>query len=244
MNGLLHETNIGESTFIVDISLENINIEQKEIEALLGYDLEKTPSHFVDLINVALNDLPKRLSIKTGYKILPTIYNSKQINGLLIGDKYFSLDKIVTGIFKNSEEAAIFCVTIGEGMEQHSKALNMNNDLVNAFVYDIVASVTVEACADTLHNHIINKMKLKNKKTTNRYSPGYCNWDIREQHILFSLLPENFCGIILTDSALMTPIKSISGIIGIGENVKYSQYHCNECKIKDCTYRTIKKMSK
>ncbi|MBA4406532.1 hypothetical protein C0389_04590 [bacterium] len=30
----------------------------------------------------------------------------------------------------------------------------------------------------------------------------------------------------------MLPIKSISGIIGIGENVEYSEYSCNDCGIK------------
>ncbi|KAB2838638.1 MAG: hypothetical protein F9K45_11080, partial [Melioribacteraceae bacterium] len=97
----------------------------------------------------------------------------------------------------------------------------------------------VEACANALHEHIKEKMLRNNLKTTNRYSPGYCNWKVNEQHLLFSLLPKNFCGIKLTDSALMLPIKSISGIIGIGEKVKYSEYSCNECNIKDCTYRTI-----
>jgi hypothetical protein len=75
---------------------------------------------------------------------------------------------------------------------------------------------------------------------TNRYSPGYCNWSVSEQKLLFSFLPDGFCGIKLNDSALMTPIKSISGIIGIGQNVKMNEYNCNHCGVKDCTYRSKK----
>jgi hypothetical protein len=72
---------------------------------------------------------------------------------------------------------------------------------------------------------------------TNRYSPGYCDWDIREQKKLFELLPENFCGISLLDSMLMKPIKSISGFIGIGSNVTFNRYTCNYCKDRNCLYR-------
>jgi len=244
MSGLLHETNIGDNTFAVDIVFDEINIDKSEIEILLGYEAGQVPHHFDDLIENAINDLPNRINIKAGYRYLKADYDSNKSNGLYVGGKFFYLEKIVAGIFKKSEEAILFCVTIGDGMELHSKALLKKEDLVNGYVYDIVASHAVEACANALHDHIIAKMILLNKKTTNRYSPGYCNWKVDEQHLLFSFLPKDFCGINLTVSALMTPIKSISGIIGIGGNVKYLEYSCNECNMKDCTYRTINSMKK
>jgi hypothetical protein len=77
-------------------------------------------------------------------------------------------------------------------------------------------------------------------KITNRYSPGYCGWSVGEQHNLFSLIPYNYCGIRLTESALMDPVKSVSGIIGIGANVKSNPYTCKMCDMKDCIYRKVK----
>jgi hypothetical protein len=43
----------------------------------------------------------------------------------------------------------------------------------------------------------------------------------------------------------MMPIKSISGIIGVGREVKYREYLCDTCGVKDCTYRSkrIKRIS-
>ncbi|MCK7517168.1 MAG: hypothetical protein MZV64_05325 [Ignavibacteriales bacterium] len=38
-------------------------------------------------------------------------------------------------------------------------------------------------------------------KTTNRFSPGYCGWHVSEQHNLFRLVPDNYCGITLNDIA-------------------------------------------
>jgi len=34
----------------------------------------------------------------------------------------------------------------------------------------------------------------------------------------------------------MDPIKSVSGIIGIGENVRFNPYTCNLCDNKNCIY--------
>ncbi|MFZ0283319.1 MAG: vitamin B12 dependent-methionine synthase activation domain-containing protein, partial [Bacteroidales bacterium] len=61
-----------------------------------------------------------------------------------------------------------------------------------------------------------------------------------EQHKLFQLIPKNYCGISLTPSALMDPMKSISGFIGIGADVRYNAYTCNLCDMKDCIYRKKK----
>jgi len=35
----------------------------------------------------------------------------------------------------------------------------------------------------------------------------------------------------------MDPEKSVSGIIGIGENVRFNPYTCGMCDMKDCIYR-------
>jgi len=67
-------------------------------------------------------------------------------------------------------------------------------------------------------------------KITNRYSPGYCGWVTSEQHKLFALLPKDICSIRLTESSLMLPIKSVSGFIGIGPNVRFNPYTCQLCE--------------
>ena len=74
----------------------------------------------------------------------------------------------------------------------------------------------------------------------NRYSPGYCGWALSEQKRFFALFPENHCGIKLSDSCLMDPIKSVSGVIGFGRNVKKTAYECQMCELTTCIYRKIR----
>ncbi len=90
---------------------------------------------------------------------------------------------------------------------------------------------------DWLQNKIEERAIQDGLNTTNKFSPGYCGWNVIEQHKLFNLLPENFCGITLSESALMRPIKSVSGIIGLGKYVKKMDYQCQICEQENCFYR-------
>ncbi|MFA7418278.1 MAG: vitamin B12 dependent-methionine synthase activation domain-containing protein [Melioribacteraceae bacterium] len=244
MKKLLREIDLGNNTLEVVIGYSDIAVREEEIELLLGYSDNQTPEHFKDLIHEAIEESKSLVEIKAGYRIVDVQSMKNDLTGLTIGGNYFNLQKIVTGVLKKSEQIALFSLTIGHALERKSKELLSSGDLVTGYIFDAVASITAEACADALHEHIKVKMLLKNQKVTNRYSPGYCNWKVNEQHLLFSLLPKNFCGIELTNSALMLPIKSVSGIIGVGEKVRYSEYNCNGCSIKDCTYRTITERKK
>jgi hypothetical protein len=108
---------------------------------------------------------------------------------------------------------------------------------VFGFIADAVGSAVAEALADRLHDHIEQTMAPRGWRITNRYSPGYCGWSVAEQHALFALLPAGFCGIALGESALMHPVKSVSGLIGVGAAVKHADYLCDVCTQRDCTYR-------
>jgi len=120
----------------------------------------------------------------------------------------------------------------------------LERDFLKGYIYDVIGSEIVEAAADLLQNDLEKNMLGKGKKITNRYSPGYCSWDVAEQHKLFQLIPDNFCGIRLTPSALMNPVKSISGFIGIGKDVRNNPYTCRLCNQRDCVYRNIKERMK
>jgi cobalamin-dependent methionine synthase I len=51
---------------------------------------------------------------------------------------------------------------------------------------------------------------------TRRFSPGYGDLPLEFQKTVFLLLnPEKYIGLTLSESLLMTPIKSVSAIIGI-----------------------------
>ena len=244
MNYSLKQIEVQKDLFEIVIDFNDLTIESKEVELALGYTENKIPKHFSMLIDEIITELPKRCSIRAGYRVLGLNRSVEKKDGLFIADTFFKMDKIVTGQIKKSEKAALFVCTIGSGMENWSKQFLINGDAAMGYLVDCIASVTVESVTNLLHDFIENEMMKTGLRITNRYSPGYCNWSVSEQHLLFSLLPPNFCGITLTESALMLPIKSVSGVIGIGSKVKRKEYTCDKCGVKDCTYRAIRRNSK
>ena len=104
-------------------------------------------------------------------------------------------------------------------------------------IVDLIGSEIAEEVAEYVHKKIEQDMRLRGMSITNRYSPGYCNWHVSDQQKLFKILEGKTCGIQLSDSSLMLPLKSISGIIGVGSNVKNRGYACSKCEMDFCIYR-------
>ncbi len=175
--------------------------------------------------------------IKAQYSVFENIRLDNRQRTLEIGKVTFSPGKIIYGQLKNTESLVVFLCTAGKEIGNVSRKAMSEKDLLRGYVLDVIGSELVEAAADLMQEGIGKDFADGGYKITNRYSPGYCGWDVSEQNELFRLIPDNYCGIKLTDSYLMDPVKSVSGIIGIGRNVKKLPYTCNICDMQDCIYR-------
>lgn len=112
--------------------------------------------------------------------------------------------------------------------------LKQEDDILRVFVADAVGSVLAEATVSLLMDILIQEAGREGMQISNNYSPGYCNWHLSEQKKLFRFFPKRMTGIQLTDSCLMLPVKSVSGIVAIGKNVKKRPYGCDICNMPSC----------
>jgi hypothetical protein len=210
------------------------------VETVLGYKEGEDRELVSSLIIELLNESCEITNIKSQYTLFDDIQFDNIAKSIEINKISFQIKKIVFGQIKKSDSVAIFTCTAGEEIGIRSRKAMQERDFLRGYIYDVIGSEIVEAAADLMQADLERTMLNSGSKITNRYSPGYCNWDVAEQHKLFKLIPNNYCGIKLTQSALMDPVKSISGIIGVGKNVKYSRYTCSICGQADCVYRRIR----
>ena len=73
-----------------------------------------------------------------------------------------------------------------------------------------------------------------------RFSPGYGDWALEEQKLLFPLLDcAKSIGLTLTDGCMMVPTKSVTAVIGLTHKCQPARvgHKCNECSNIDCEYR-------
>ncbi len=157
-------------------------------------------------------------------------------------DKDFQIGKIISRQLRGSESYAFFAATAGQAFEEYQERLKQEGDIVKIYIADALGSILAEKTADFMEEALGKELIQKNWKHTNRYSPGYCGWHVSEQQNLFSIFPVSEpCGIRLTSSSLMLPIKSVSGVIGLGTDVRKLEYTCGLCNFEQCFRRKQRK---
>jgi len=206
----------------------------------MGYPAGKAPEHLTALITEVYDELMPLEEIRTEYRIFDDIAVDPDAGTLTVQEVIFSPGRTVSGLIGEAEKAALFVCTAGATISDPSRCRTPDGDLLRAYIHDVTGTMVVEKAADKMLLEIRRTMAASGFGITNRFSPGYCGWDLAEQHKLFSLLSDNYCGVTLSESALMKPVKSVSGLIGIGRKVKFAPCHCNMCDDQNCLYRNRK----
>ncbi len=155
----------------------------------------------------------------------------------------FACGRIVARQLRGSDAYAFFVCTAGVKYQEFMERLTEEGDMVRLFIAHNIGSCIAERCADYMERTLQSSIDKLHWQRTNRFSPGYCGWHVREQQLLFPLLQGHNTGVALTPSSLMMPIKSVSGVIGLGPEVRYLEYTCGLCNFEKC-YKKKKKLDK
>ncbi|MBT4512519.1 MAG: hypothetical protein HOC20_09975 [Chloroflexi bacterium] len=146
---------------------------------------------------------------------------------------------VVGRLAQQSEKIAIFVLTIGDRLEEMAAKLANDGMIVESYVLDAIGSSAVENLAEFVQGVIGEVAYHYGHSISRRFSPGYCDWHISQQEMLFRAIDGNESSVMLSEGYLMTPQKSISGIIGIGKRdcgiTKYNP--CKTCERRNCVGR-------
>jgi len=133
-----------------------------------------------------------------------------------------------------------FAATLGKEIDHQIEQLNGENRIVDAFIVDALGSVAAEQLVKSFHVQMEQDCIEQGKGVTLRFSPGYCDWPLTAQDLLFKLLPAQKIGLRLTESFMMMPRKSVTGVFGVTRtpaSMARSHNPCLICQKLDCTVR-------
>lgn len=215
-----------------DTTLDKISINSKDLYELMGYGSHIPSEEVLGIIDEITNQLRTICKPRYGYMLCKGKVISKE--HIQIENTIFKPGAIITNAMKEAQQIAIFTATVGMQFDDWFHQLKEENNIVCDFVANTLGSVIAEAIVELLTKQLAKDAAECNLLTSNNYSPGYCDWELKEQKKLFSIFPSNITRISLTDSCLMLPIKSVSGIIAVGENVKKRPYKCDICRMNNC----------
>ena len=110
---------------------------------------------------------------------------------------------------------------------------------------DAIASEGAELAADCLQEKFLKAfwrdVSENDEIKVLRYSPGYCGWHISGQRKFFDFLHPEKINLSLNGSYLMTPLKSITGVMlaASGENHYFEMIYpcCENCQTLSCRER-------
>ena len=144
-------------------------------------------------------------------------------------------------IFTDLEKVAFCVCTIGPAIEERVTSLSKEGEMLGAVVLDAIGSAAAEATARYANDRIDEAAAAEGLRTSCRASPGYGDWDVKEQKALFTLVPAGRIGVTLTESSMMVPRKSVSFAVHIAEDpVRLrSEGSCRNCDMETCPYRIM-----
>jgi hypothetical protein len=124
-----------------------------------------------------------------------------------------------------------YVVTIGTRLEQEA---DTRSDLLEKYYLDVIGNIALSKARRHLEEHLRSRFAITNLSFM---SPGsLADWPIEEQRPLFSILgdTELSIGVRITDSLLMIPRKSVSGIYFPTE---VTFLNCQLCPRQSCEGR-------
>ncbi len=151
----------------------------------------------------------------------------------------------VEEIYGESSHLALFAVTLGPVLSEKVTELFDNGDYASGYMLDSVSSFAADRLSVLIAQNLQSELAAaESGKSTLRvlsYSPGYCGWHISGQRKLFEVLCPQEIGITLNESCLMSPIKSVSGVLiaGHGKIHEFANSYpfCDTCRTKSCIGR-------
>lgn len=214
-----------------------IDIDRQQVLQNIGYGTDYKPSaRIMSLIDEYVENAHNLIAPSYSY----VIRDIKSVKGsrVFIGDSVVFKSNIIARLLEQCKKVAVFALTIGSHLEELVDHLAEHGVIVQAAVLHAIGSGATEKVADFVQDRISQLARSQGFCTSQRFSPGYCDWDVSQQKMLFRAMKGDYAGIHLTEECLMLPRKSISGIIGIGSGGNVENYNpCPTCDRESCPGR-------
>ena len=225
----------------------DMNVQEAEYKRLLGYPRE-----------YELHGLPKELMDGTRHWYdengKPWIY-ARHIDALELSGGKFRINGIEFNskrvyeqlVDAEAESVVVTAVSAGKNCEGRARQLWKEEKPDEYFFMEMYGSAVVEHLIASAAGRICAWADQNMMAALPRYSPGYPEWDILEQHKLFEVIrkdttqkfPEE---IHVMHTGMLNPKKSLLAVFGITKHLEKAQSHvnlipCENCSLPNCKYR-------
>ena len=212
-----------------------MKVSRKEIRRYLGYGRNEGDER----VNGLIEECVKELSSAAAPKCISRIYPLKLFSGEEIDFTVFrTKSRNLSRNLKDCSQVILFAATLGTGVDmllhKYTK-LQMSK----AVIMQAAAAAMIEEYCDEENVLLKQNYEEKGLYLRPRFSPGYGDFGLEcQKEITAALETSKRVGIMLTDSLLMTPSKSVTAVIGVSPKpYRCDIKGCEVCEKTDCAYR-------
>ncbi len=195
--------------------------------------LEGRDETLVALVRETFDRLEPSVRPRTVWGRFPMTLTEEGVN--VAGAEIESAD--LAKVMARSSECYLLAVTLGPEVDRQI-LLAQRRDMLRGLALDACASVRADALCDQVEGEIIADLA-EGEYLTLRFSPGYGDAPLSASHEVITLLnATRRIGLSMTRSQMMTPVKSITALIGVSPQREDRARGCGQCANRDsCAYR-------
>ena len=216
------------------MTCEITRINRDEALRYMGYT-EKPDERISAVIDECERDLLKEARPQFVWRVF-NIQRSER--NLVLSDCDYELEgKDIAEHLRGCDKAAVLCSTLSSDADRFLKKLDVS-DSMKAVITDALANAMIEQVNEQARQDILSNMP--GYSTTWCYGAGYGDFPIESAPLLIASVDAvRKIGVCCTATHMLTPRKTIVGIVGLfrGELDK-KRRSCEDCNAKDtCRYR-------
>ncbi|MBR4456540.1 MAG: hypothetical protein IKS32_09990 [Solobacterium sp.] len=212
-----------------------IEVPRSEIFRYLGQkQTEESQAELGVLIEDSLAQLKREAQPRSITQAVPLQIDGETIQ---ICDTAIHSQSLLRNL-RGCSQVILMACTLGRGADRLIARAQLRSVLLAA-VMNACANAMIEAYCDEVNQQAAEQMKQNGLYCRPRYSPGYGDLPLTFQRDFFSLLPvTRSIGVVLNDSLLMVPEKSVTALIGVSEaDSGCSKGGCETCAVHNsCAY--------
>ena len=192
--------------------------DNKAITTALRYMRVPPDKHNYELILTVKNAFTKLQEFITPHFLWGRFHILHVDNGIQL-EYTFIHSKDILRLTSRSDECILIAATLGHETDRQISIAQKKN-MLEGLALDSCASVMIDSCIDEyIQSEIVPSLR-ENERLTHRFSPGYGDLSMNVTEDIIAILDAaKRIGLSVTRSLMMSPIKSVTAVIGLYNKV-------------------------
>lgn len=211
-------------------------INRKEVLRYLRYGDKAPDSTVSSLIDSCEEEMTGKLEPRYVYRIFDISHNTDNTVTPVGTDIIFEGNDIRSHL-EGCSKLIMLCITLTHDADRMIRIAGIT-DKAKALIFDALANAAAEQVCDRVQEIILKEYP--EFYQTSRFSPGYGDFPLKTQEQFLNVLDAaRRTGVSLNGEYLMTPMKSVTAVIGMSQNkLPQKKTGCICCQNKEnCEFR-------